>query len=66
MVRKHRGIISVCSKKTNDFSIINLQYHKKKKNILINELVTFRASKDLLYNYVFEQNEENIPIHTNI
>ena len=38
----------------------------KKKNILINELVTFRASKDLLYNYVFEQNEENILIRTNI
>jgi len=51
MVRKHRGIISVCSKKTNDFSIINLD-----KNIIAPMTprpVSLKYSKGLVLLVVF-------------
>jgi hypothetical protein len=43
--------------KADDFSIINLHYHKKRRKISLTELVFFGASKD----YVSGQNEENNP-----
>jgi hypothetical protein len=55
MVRKQRGIISVCSKKLMTSVSSTCITTKKRRKFSLTELVFFGASKD----YVSGQNEEN-------